>query len=615
MPDAVPQSNPQPAASSRWKTIPIFISSTFRDMHAERDRLNRVVFPALEDRLRERRCRLEPIDLRVGVETGAAQSERQREESILKVCLQEIDRSRPFLLVLLGDRYGWVPAQERVATATEEAGFAAATAVHSVTSLEIEYGLLQKDSEQRRRSLIFLRDPLPYDRMGADAAHYSDAHGTDVGAPERARHLGALKSKLAADPLLQPHIHRYVLAWDKSTHRPCEKGVDGLEDWGRWVEDLIWRELDAETLAFARQADPSWQEQERFALEEFTERLDRDFVGRKALVDEAVQFALAPDTAGTNQAWCITAESGAGKSAFFSRIHRRLADRANLVVLAEAGGISPRAGRLHWTLRRWVGELAAVTGTAIELPDDLRSEDLEKRCAEMLAFAASSRRVVILADALNQFERTDRMLSLSWLPDPLPPNVRFLATAIPGAESEKLSRRNGARVTELPPFTEAEIEAVAGQVYGRYHRTAPAEVVAGLREKRGEDGRAAAGHALWLTLALELLNLLDADDFAEAEGYAEGTPGEKLRQLILKRCAELPPKMKELYGVFLTQVEKTAGLAEARSKSCGSATPNPPISPATSRSATTSWGICTWNWHTASRPWSSTKNNSPLPKS
>jgi len=29
--------------SQIWKTIPLFISSTFRDMHAERDQLNRVV--------------------------------------------------------------------------------------------------------------------------------------------------------------------------------------------------------------------------------------------------------------------------------------------------------------------------------------------------------------------------------------------------------------------------------------------------------------------------------------------------------------------------------------------------------------------------------------------
>ena len=62
-----------------WKTIPLFISSTFRDMHAERDQLNRVVFPALEERLKARRCRLEPIDLRVGVETDSTKTERERE--------------------------------------------------------------------------------------------------------------------------------------------------------------------------------------------------------------------------------------------------------------------------------------------------------------------------------------------------------------------------------------------------------------------------------------------------------------------------------------------------------------------------------------------------------
>lgn len=106
---------------------------------------------------------------------------------------------------------------------------------------------------------------------------------------------------------------------------------------------------------------------------------------------------------------------------------------------------------------------------------------------------------------------------------------------------------------------------MAGQVYGRYHRSAPAEVIAQLQQKRGDDGRAAAGHALWLTLALELLNLLDADDFAEAEAYTEGTPKEKLRRLILNRCTALPPKMEDLYDVFLRQVEKTAGSTEARS--------------------------------------------------
>ena len=52
---------------SQWKTIHIFISSTFRDMHAEREVLVRKVFPALRERCRKRRVHVKEIDLRWGV--------------------------------------------------------------------------------------------------------------------------------------------------------------------------------------------------------------------------------------------------------------------------------------------------------------------------------------------------------------------------------------------------------------------------------------------------------------------------------------------------------------------------------------------------------------------
>ena len=77
------------------------------------------------------------------------------------------------------------------------------------------------------------------------------------------------------------------------------------------VEESLWKQLDAETLAFCQQPDLPWQEQERFALEEFTERLHRSFVGREALVEKALEFALSPVSEGTDRVWCVTAESGA----------------------------------------------------------------------------------------------------------------------------------------------------------------------------------------------------------------------------------------------------------------------------------------------------------------
>jgi hypothetical protein len=65
-------------ASPAWKSRPVFDTSTFNDMQAERDYLRHHVFPVLEERLRQRRHHLEPIDLRWGVETGPPASRSRR---------------------------------------------------------------------------------------------------------------------------------------------------------------------------------------------------------------------------------------------------------------------------------------------------------------------------------------------------------------------------------------------------------------------------------------------------------------------------------------------------------------------------------------------------------
>jgi hypothetical protein len=50
-----------------WRNVRIFLSSTFRDMHAERDRLIKVTFPTLRERLLPQRVELYDIDLRWGI--------------------------------------------------------------------------------------------------------------------------------------------------------------------------------------------------------------------------------------------------------------------------------------------------------------------------------------------------------------------------------------------------------------------------------------------------------------------------------------------------------------------------------------------------------------------
>src|SRR4051812_47186351 len=95
---------------STWKTVRVFISSTFRDMHAERDALNRFVFPELRSRCQKRGVEFVGIDLRWGLTAEEAQG-----AGALRLCLDEIERCRPYFVCLLGERFGWVPPPQEIA--------------------------------------------------------------------------------------------------------------------------------------------------------------------------------------------------------------------------------------------------------------------------------------------------------------------------------------------------------------------------------------------------------------------------------------------------------------------------------------------------------------------
>jgi hypothetical protein len=129
-------------------------------MQAERDHLRNYVFPELEERLRVRRQHLEWIDLRVGVPTASQADHGKRELQVLKVCLAEVRRCRPFLIALIGGRYGTVLPTDRIQAAAAEEGFTAEVAGRSLTDLEIDFGVLSQP-DQCTHSFFYFREPLP----------------------------------------------------------------------------------------------------------------------------------------------------------------------------------------------------------------------------------------------------------------------------------------------------------------------------------------------------------------------------------------------------------------------------------------------------------------------
>jgi hypothetical protein len=96
------------------RTFRVFVSSTFEDLKAERDALQRDVFPKLRKLCEESGARFQAIDLRWGVRDEAA-----LDQQTMEICLREIERCqqtgiKPNFIVLLGDRYGWRPLLTRI---------------------------------------------------------------------------------------------------------------------------------------------------------------------------------------------------------------------------------------------------------------------------------------------------------------------------------------------------------------------------------------------------------------------------------------------------------------------------------------------------------------------
>ena len=147
--------------SNRQDTIRVFICSTFRDMHAERDLLARLVFPELRERCISRGVDLVEIDLRWGVTRDEVNT-----GELLPRCLTEIERCRPYFIAMLGDRYGSVPDRIDVET-LKSWPFLREIADRSIVEIEIIYGALLEPSA--RRALFFFREPLYADHVPVSA--------------------------------------------------------------------------------------------------------------------------------------------------------------------------------------------------------------------------------------------------------------------------------------------------------------------------------------------------------------------------------------------------------------------------------------------------------------
>ncbi|WP_438274096.1 tetratricopeptide repeat protein [Nitrobacter sp.] len=303
---------------------------------------------------------------------------------------------------------------------------------------------------------------------------------------------------------------------------------------------------------------------ERSALEAFANDRARDFVGRQSVIARVTELctspakALSPTREGPPWGICIIGDPGAGKSALFGELLRRTRE-TDAFVLAHAAGATPQASSIDAMLRRWISELGnALEVGDVDLATNIEPEIVERAFASLVARMSSQRRVVILIDAIDRFNKSARGKFTSWLPRPWPINVRLVATAIAGGASKALVERSGVESLTLPPLDAAEARDITDTLIKRHRSKISPQVIGALLDKK-HAGAPAFGNPLWLTLAIEELELLDTEYFADMQREYSGDPGERLQNAMMDSVGSMPTDIPRLYRATFDSASATLG--------------------------------------------------------
>ena len=582
--------------SEGWRELRVFISSTFRDMQAERDHLVRFVFPRLREQLLSRRLQLVDVDLRWGVTA---------DQDAFDLCMREIDLCRPRFIAILGGRYGWVPpprtlppeflealfagtspagtltgierdAIDRIyesgqvprlrdkprsvddvsrfnvdanvaVSAFQRAGLPEASA--SITASEVLHGALD-DLDQPLFRFFYFRESAVTDSIPEPyAKDYREPHGSFANAALDSlkhrviREMGVVPVAPAVTEMRALPAFTYPARWDDRTHR-----ITSLEEFGDRVEADLLASVDAE---MGPMLEPlTGFAAEKAAMEAFIDsRTQRYVIGTRARAFEELEEHTSDERSDT-RLMVLVGEPGSGNSAMlarFSREHER-AHPEHLLVTHFIGA-SAASTNARQMLRRLWHEL--VQGAGLEqnalavIPDEW--DKLREGLPAVLAAASQSHRTVIVIDAVNQLDPAHDAHSIRWLPEDLPANVRVVLSVLPGEAFDALQKRRlQPRFSPIGRLTENDAGEIMGGFLERYRKSLDA------RQKQALLSKKEAGNPLYLLTALEELRTLGT--------YEE----------ITARIDDLPDETQPLFAWILRRLEGDDGFRDVHGDLNGS---------------------------------------------
>ncbi len=456
------------------RTFRVFVSSTFEDLKAERDALQRAVFPKLRQLCEENGARFQAIDLRWGVRDEAA-----LDQQTMEICLREIERCqqtgiKPNFIALLGDRYGWRPLPARIEAQEFESILSAASEDGRRRLLWRENqpaagnGWYRRDDNAgppeyilRPRELSIATDATEKQKEAAREAE-TTAWKTEE---DRVRNIFSSAIERLGWPADHPRRTKYEVS---ATHQEILKGLGETEEDRKHVfaffrdpapgveEDSDLRALkqdlrnklgkenvcpfpasdsaklcaDVEKLLSQVILAEAGRFTSRPALdleieahEVFARDRARHFTGRKIVLDAIDAHLRGGDT----RLLVVHGASGCGKSAIVAKASAQAkTEMPGAVRIQRFIGVTPEASNGLTLLHSLCEQLSREYGVTEETP--VGFQPLVVAFHDRMARATAERPLVLFLDALDQLRSDDEARSFTWLRQTLPQQVSLVVS-------------------------------------------------------------------------------------------------------------------------------------------------------------------------------------------
>lgn len=416
----------------KWENAYVFISSTFNDMHAERDFLVKRVFPDLRLWCQKRKIKLIDIDLRWGV----SEEDATENKKVVDICLKNIDKCRPFFLCFLGQRRGWVPMNQDVHSETLKhyPGLENYIGKQSITELEIIHALLEPlTSEEVKipKPLFYFRKPDYIAQIQEEAVR-----NIYISEEDERKKLEQFKNIVQE----KYFVYEYDAVWDEELNSPELAGVgEGELTQGRLKQFMV------DEIAMAEHV-----------LEHMKELIEAEFPDRKPMSEDmstlekeldwqdgylsslADSYIRRPEEEckiweyiykKCNRPYVLEAEAGSGKTSLLAYILTQISSKNRFYRFVGTSQESSDLGTMLGLLYEELGIAGFLGESDVR---DAKGDCLVNFQKVLETVAGKMKRkniegpLVFILDAIDQFRFSEELPY--WIPTNLPEQIKLIVS-------------------------------------------------------------------------------------------------------------------------------------------------------------------------------------------